>query len=359
MATTAEFLGIQAAAHELPHMGDDDADVLVDPRMGLSFYGLKMEKDAADSPSQFMLTPRMFGSDLDGNPIDYLGELPAVPSDESVLDPGETIEVAAGDAAAAPPMVSPPDTASRTSPSSQPPPAAESPRRAAKRQPAAPAPPRLKRTRARAAQQLKRCGGGSGGGSGQRRASSKGGGSSGGAASTSTAGSKADARRSRCLERNRVAASKCREKKKQWVHDLESTKCELEQQHASLQAECAGLLEEATQIKNWLMGHAGCGDAKIDAWIGNEAMRFVQRSGSGSGPSSGSHGGPSSGSHGGHGGHGGSRHSSIGSLASIQSRSIAQSSSAQTEDTHLSSPPAKPEPMNYDYMPDEMFQDTG
>ncbi|KND86712.1 Cyclic AMP-dependent transcription factor ATF-7, partial [Tolypocladium ophioglossoides CBS 100239] len=152
-----------------------------------------------------------------------------------------------------------------------------------------------------------------------------------------------DARRSRCLERNRVAASKCREKKKQWVHDLESAKCELEQQHASLQAECAGLLDEATQIKNWLMQHAGCADANIDAWIGNEAMRFVQRSGTAAHPAA-----------------LGSRHSSIGSLASLQSRngSIAQSS-AQTEDTHLSSPASKPGPINYDYMPDEMFQDTG
>lgn len=307
MATTAEYphggdMGSLHAGghHDLPHMADD-ADVLVDPRMGMSFYGIKAEKDAAaDSPSQFMLTPRMFGSDLDGNPIDYLGELP----DESVLDPGETaIEVAAASGA---PMVSPPETDSRTSPSSQPPPAA-SPKRAAasnKRQPAAPAPApaKLKRTTraARAVQQLKRAGAAAA--ASASSSSSKGGGGGGG---TSTTGSRRDARRSRCLERNRIAASKCREKKKQWVQDLESAKAELEQQHASLQAECAGLLDEATQIKNWLMEHAGCGDANIDAWIGNEAMRFVQRSGTGPGT------GP---------GHGGSRHSSIGSLASLQSR---------------------------------------
>lgn len=39
--------------------------------------------------------------------------------------------------------------------------------------------------------------------------------------------------------------------------------------------------------------------------------------------------------------------------------SVAQSSSARTDDTHLSSPTTKTEPINYDYMPDEMFQDTG
>ncbi|POR33001.1 Uncharacterized protein TPAR_06800, partial [Tolypocladium paradoxum] len=134
MATAAEYphggdmASIPAGGHVLPHMADD-GDVLVDPRMGMSFYGIRTAKDAADSPSQFMLTPRMFGSDLDSNPIDYLGELPAVPADEAVLDPGETIEVAA-----APPMVSPPETDSRTSPRSQPQ-SAETPKRAAPQPP--------------------------------------------------------------------------------------------------------------------------------------------------------------------------------------------------------------------------------
>ena len=312
MAATAEYAhggdmgSIHAAAHDLPHM-NDDGDVLVDPRMGMSFYGIKTEKDAEDSPSQFMLTPRMFGSDLDSNPIDYLGELP----DDSVLDPSEdNIEV--GPATGAP-MVSPPETDSHTSPSSQAPSSSSAKRLASKRQPAAPVPPKLKRpprTTRGAVQQLKR----SNGQAGAASASSSKSGSGGGASTNAVAAtSKGDARRSRCLERNRVAASKCREKKKQWVQDLESAKAELEQQHASLQAECASLLDEATQIKNWLMEHATCGDANIDAWIGNEAMRFVQRSGSGAGP-------------------GASRHSSIGSLASLQSRNSESTSLSDASD---------------------------
>lgn len=59
-----------------------------------------------------------------------------------------------------------------------------------------------------------------------------------------------------------------------------------------------------TQIKNYLMGHAGCGDANIDMWIENEALRFVHRSVSGADQAHA------------HVDVGASRHSSIGSLAS-------------------------------------------
>ncbi|RCI11119.1 hypothetical protein L249_7744 [Ophiocordyceps polyrhachis-furcata BCC 54312] len=86
------------------------------------------------------------------------------------------------------------------------------------------------------------------------------------------------ARRARCLERNRVAASKCREKKKQWVHDLEASKAELERHHASLQREYGDLLDQATRIKTSLMAHAACNDHNIDSWIEAEATRFVERS---------------------------------------------------------------------------------
>ncbi|RDA91789.1 hypothetical protein CP533_2823 [Ophiocordyceps camponoti-saundersi (nom. inval.)] len=86
------------------------------------------------------------------------------------------------------------------------------------------------------------------------------------------------ARRARCLERNRVAASKCREKKKQWVHDLEASKAQLERHHASLQREYGDLLDQATRIKTSLMAHAACNDHNIDSWIEAEATRFIERS---------------------------------------------------------------------------------
>ncbi|KAK5662785.1 hypothetical protein OQA88_6193 [Cercophora sp. LCS_1] len=85
-------------------------------------------------------------------------------------------------------------------------------------------------------------------------------------------------KRSKFLERNRIAASKCREKKKQYVSDLEETKIGLETQHAHLQMEYNGLLGEVSGLKHHLMAHAKCNDPNIDRWLNNEARRFVATS---------------------------------------------------------------------------------
>lgn len=84
-----------------------------------------------------------------------------------------------------------------------------------------------------------------------------------------------DVKRTKYLERNRIAASKCRQKKKAWVGDLETQKTELEAMHANLQNDYASLLEQITELKTELMNHANCGDATIDGWIAGEAKRFV------------------------------------------------------------------------------------
>lgn len=86
-----------------------------------------------------------------------------------------------------------------------------------------------------------------------------------------------DSKRNKYLERNRVAASKCRQKKKAWVSDLETQKSDLEAMHSNLQREYSSLVDQVTQLKNDLMIHAGCGDRNIDSWIETEAKRFVQR----------------------------------------------------------------------------------
>lgn len=86
-----------------------------------------------------------------------------------------------------------------------------------------------------------------------------------------------DSKRNKYLERNRIAASKCRQKKKVWVSDLETQKSEMEAKHSNLQGEYAALVEQVTELKTELMGHAGCGDPNIDGWIETEAKRFVQR----------------------------------------------------------------------------------
>jgi cyclic AMP-dependent transcription factor ATF-2 len=85
-----------------------------------------------------------------------------------------------------------------------------------------------------------------------------------------------DQKRSKFLERNRIAASKCREKKKQYVSELEEAKIELETKHAHLQIEVNELMSTVGLLKDQLMAHAKCNDPNIDQWIHNEARRFVQ-----------------------------------------------------------------------------------
>jgi len=83
-------------------------------------------------------------------------------------------------------------------------------------------------------------------------------------------------KRLKFLERNRLAASKCREKKKMFVSDLERTKMGLEADHTQLQLERAGLMREVGELKHKLMAHAKCGEPTIDSWLSNEARRFTQ-----------------------------------------------------------------------------------
>ena len=82
--------------------------------------------------------------------------------------------------------------------------------------------------------------------------------------------------RSKNLEKNRVAASKSRLKKKEYVADLEKTKIGLEQRNANLHLEYNGLFGELISTKNRLMTHASCNDQNIDQWLENEARKFVQ-----------------------------------------------------------------------------------
>lgn len=68
----------------------------------------------------------------------------------------------------------------------------------------------------------------------------------------------------RSLERNRVAASKCRKRKKQWTENLEEKNSGLEAIHSDLQAEYMNLLQESSQLKNLLISHASCQNPNID-----------------------------------------------------------------------------------------------
>ncbi|KAG5665420.1 hypothetical protein KAF25_009545 [Fusarium avenaceum] len=84
-------------------------------------------------------------------------------------------------------------------------------------------------------------------------------------------------KRNRFLKRNRIAASKCRQKKKEWVSNLEDTRYSLEHENNNLHKQYNGLVDELSTIKNQLMEHASCNDANISQWLDNEAKKFVQR----------------------------------------------------------------------------------
>ncbi|KAI5464426.1 hypothetical protein BGZ63DRAFT_377635 [Mariannaea sp. PMI_226] len=86
---------------------------------------------------------------------------------------------------------------------------------------------------------------------------------------------KEESRHDVLLSKNRLAASKCRQQKKEWAEDLQETLSILETQHSVMQMEYNRLREEATLLKHDLLSHAFCNDPRIDQWIQNEAEIFV------------------------------------------------------------------------------------
>lgn len=68
----------------------------------------------------------------------------------------------------------------------------------------------------------------------------------------------ADERRQRFLERNRAAASRCRQKRKVWVSSLEKKAEELTSQNVQLSNEVTLLRNEVAQLKQLLLAHKDC-----------------------------------------------------------------------------------------------------
>lgn len=83
-------------------------------------------------------------------------------------------------------------------------------------------------------------------------------------------------RRSRFLERNRVAASKCRQKKKVWIDKLE---LQLREQHArrnSLQLLVESLKTEAFYLRVEMMSHTRCSSPSIKRRIEQDPDGFKE-----------------------------------------------------------------------------------
>ncbi|XP_031177104.1 cyclic AMP-dependent transcription factor ATF-7b isoform X2 [Sander lucioperca] len=67
-----------------------------------------------------------------------------------------------------------------------------------------------------------------------------------------------DERRERFLERNRAAASRCRQKRKLWVNSLEKKADDLANMNVSLTNEVSLLRNEVAQLKQLLLAHKDC-----------------------------------------------------------------------------------------------------
>ncbi|KAI9005062.1 hypothetical protein DFJ74DRAFT_692473 [Hyaloraphidium curvatum] len=67
-----------------------------------------------------------------------------------------------------------------------------------------------------------------------------------------------DEKRRRFLERNRLAASKCRQKKKQWIEELERASADSRARNKQLHALVDQMREELMALKNQVLLHQSC-----------------------------------------------------------------------------------------------------
>jgi len=76
-------------------------------------------------------------------------------------------------------------------------------------------------------------------------------------------------------ERNRAAATKCRNKSKAAASQLESEAREAEELNAELLARRAALREENLTLRNLLLAHVDCECELIHVWARNQAKRVA------------------------------------------------------------------------------------
>ncbi|KAA0707161.1 Cyclic AMP-dependent transcription factor ATF-7 [Triplophysa tibetana] len=85
-----------------------------------------------------------------------------------------------------------------------------------------------------------------------------------------------DERRQRFLERNRAAASRCRQKRKVWVNSLEKKAEELTSFNVSLSNEVSHLRNEVAHLKQLLLAHKDCPVTTLQkkaAYLGEEHIK--------------------------------------------------------------------------------------
>ncbi|KAI9285831.1 hypothetical protein BC943DRAFT_277399 [Umbelopsis sp. AD052] len=85
-------------------------------------------------------------------------------------------------------------------------------------------------------------------------------------------GEEAVERRQRFLERNRVAASKCRQKKKVWITELEERSDKVIEDNKKLFNMVNQLKEEAMFLKNQLLAHGTCNCDVVKQYLKQSAQ---------------------------------------------------------------------------------------
>lgn len=76
-----------------------------------------------------------------------------------------------------------------------------------------------------------------------------------------------DVKRSKFLERNRVAASKCRQKKKEWIQGLENRARELQKNNSQLRVMVESLRQEVLYLKSDMLKHNTCDCHQIQEFM--------------------------------------------------------------------------------------------
>ncbi|KAJ5713191.1 Basic leucine zipper (bZIP) transcription factor atfB [Penicillium malachiteum] len=87
------------------------------------------------------------------------------------------------------------------------------------------------------------------------------------------------AKRAKFLERNRVAASKCRQKKKEHTQQLESRYKQQSEKKEQLVCEIAKLRSEILSLKNEVLKHAQCGDEPIKLHLAQMVKKITDTDG--------------------------------------------------------------------------------
>ncbi|XP_071942394.1 cyclic AMP-dependent transcription factor ATF-2-like [Antedon mediterranea] len=89
-------------------------------------------------------------------------------------------------------------------------------------------------------------------------------------------GEESDEKRQKFLERNRAAASRCRDKRKNYIHNLEKRADDFQTTNTSLQNEVTLLRNEIAQLKQLLLAHKDCPITELQRKTQAHILRGMQ-----------------------------------------------------------------------------------